>query len=217
MRKKPRPTSTNKQHLNTVWGQSAKARIDIPGMIDDYNHYMGGVDIADQLISYYRSNLRCRRTWMPLMLHCFDIIRVNSYIAVKSRNEKMEHKSFIKHFIHALNSRAVSIERGARRETRQSQPSDTSPPGSGTKEKRRRMSAEAPSLPNIRFSEPKSDHVVAIGNAQRRCIYCSYLSALAQQDPAIEPPKVRIVKRYCIRCNVNLCNDHFSSFHSEEV
>eukprot|EP00171_Calliarthron_tuberculosum_P022482 IDg22482t1 len=35
--------------------------------IDDYGHWMAGVDLADQLISYYASDLRCRRTWMPMM------------------------------------------------------------------------------------------------------------------------------------------------------
>ena len=71
--------STNRNHLNTVWGNSPKVAIDIPEVIDDYNHWMLGVNKADQYISYYRPNVRCVRTWMPLFLHCLDIIRANSY------------------------------------------------------------------------------------------------------------------------------------------
>jgi hypothetical protein len=65
-RKRPRQTATNWTHLQTVWGSEAVRNITIPKVIDDYNHWMCGVDKADQLIAYYRPNLRCRRTWMPL-------------------------------------------------------------------------------------------------------------------------------------------------------
>jgi len=30
-------------------------------LIDDYNHWMGGVDVVDQQVSYYHPNLCCRR------------------------------------------------------------------------------------------------------------------------------------------------------------
>jgi hypothetical protein len=67
VRRKPRPTSVNWRHLELVWGANPVREIRIPCMIDDYNHWMGGVDKADQLIAYYRPNLRCRRVWMPLI------------------------------------------------------------------------------------------------------------------------------------------------------
>ena len=52
-RRRPRQTATNKNHVKEVWGQNAKVDIEIPRVIDDYNHWMGGVDLADQRISYY--------------------------------------------------------------------------------------------------------------------------------------------------------------------
>ena len=74
-RRKPRPTDTNKRHLDTVWPTGVhKVAVEIPKVIDDYNHWMLGVDLADQLISYYRPRLRCRRNWMPIMFHMFDCI-----------------------------------------------------------------------------------------------------------------------------------------------
>ena len=54
--------------------------IKIPKVIDDYNHWMGGVDKADQLISSYRPNVRCRRVWMPMIFHAMDVLRINAYI-----------------------------------------------------------------------------------------------------------------------------------------
>jgi len=35
----------------------------IPLYIDDYNHNRGGVDIADQMCSYYDIKLTAFRTW----------------------------------------------------------------------------------------------------------------------------------------------------------
>ena len=52
--------------------------VKIPQIINDYNHWMLGVDLVDQLIAYYRPKIRCRCTWMPLFLHGADIIRVIS-------------------------------------------------------------------------------------------------------------------------------------------
>ena len=45
---------------------------------------MGGVDKANQLIAYYCPDLRCRRTWMPILFHILDCMRVNAYIACKA-------------------------------------------------------------------------------------------------------------------------------------
>lgn len=47
-------------------------------LIDDYNHWMGGVDISDQRIAYYHPNLRCLRNWIPIFIQIVSIIRSNS-------------------------------------------------------------------------------------------------------------------------------------------
>ncbi|CAG8586621.1 4867_t:CDS:1, partial [Paraglomus occultum] len=48
-RRRPRETSTNANTVRRVFGNLSKKSLQIPKIIDDYNHYMGGVDIADQL------------------------------------------------------------------------------------------------------------------------------------------------------------------------
>ena len=68
-RKRPRPTATNRNHIRTVWGDNHTRDVFIPGIIDDYNHWMLGVDKSDQYIAYYRPNLcgsplRC--VWTPI-------------------------------------------------------------------------------------------------------------------------------------------------------
>ena len=105
-RKKPRITNTNRTHVQTVWGDKGVTKIEIPKVIDDYNHWMGGVDKADQLIAYYRPDVRCRRTWMPLMFHMLDCMRVNSYVACKNMGYKGTHKEFTMEWCEALFARA---------------------------------------------------------------------------------------------------------------
>ena len=79
-RRRPRKTSKNKGHVDTVWGDKLVIKIQIPQWIHDYNHWMGGIDKADQLISYYRPQLWCRRTWIPIFLHTLNCFRVNAYV-----------------------------------------------------------------------------------------------------------------------------------------
>jgi hypothetical protein len=75
-RKRPRITNINKRNVLAIWGNDPVKKMEIPAVIDDYNHFMGGVDKADQLIQSYRPDIRCRRTWMPIFLHCMDIARI---------------------------------------------------------------------------------------------------------------------------------------------
>ena len=44
VRKKPRVNAVNKANLNRIWGDSSARMIEIPKVIDDYNHWMGGID-----------------------------------------------------------------------------------------------------------------------------------------------------------------------------
>ncbi|PKY44186.1 hypothetical protein RhiirA4_418837 [Rhizophagus irregularis] len=57
VRRRPRKTSTNAAKVRTVFGNASKKSLPIPIVIDDYNHFMGGVDIADQLRGYYNTQL----------------------------------------------------------------------------------------------------------------------------------------------------------------
>jgi hypothetical protein len=70
----PRESNVNRQALRTFWREAAVRMIDIPGCIDDYNHWMLGVDVSDQYIAYYHPAVKCYRTWMPIMFHCLDCL-----------------------------------------------------------------------------------------------------------------------------------------------
>ncbi len=119
LRKKPRLTTTNSSHVKQVWGDKGCTNIKIPTLIDDYNHWMGGVDMSDQLIAYYHPNLRCFRTWIPMFLQIVSMIRCNSYLIYKSKlqNEArtrvnvLSHKQFTLAIVNELLKKAEHYQR----------------------------------------------------------------------------------------------------------
>ena len=53
-RKRPRVNEFNKQARRILWpGKQARVGIRIPTIVDEYNHWMLGVDVVDKLIAYY--------------------------------------------------------------------------------------------------------------------------------------------------------------------
>jgi Transposase IS4 len=100
-------------NVRTVRPNGARtAPITIPRMVDDFNRWMGGVNKAVQFISHYTPTLRCQRTWMPIFLHCLDIIRVNAYIICKEAGPKkdLNQKDFIAEMIQHLNKTAELVD-----------------------------------------------------------------------------------------------------------
>jgi hypothetical protein len=61
------------------WGDSVVKKQEIPTIYDDYNHYMGGVDIADQIRSYYSYNRHTFRTWKPLFQYYLQTTICNAW------------------------------------------------------------------------------------------------------------------------------------------
>ena len=94
IRRRLRETSTNATKVREVFGTISKKSLPIPIVIDDYNHFMGGMDIADQLRGYYATQLPVRRTWMPLFFWLLDTAIINSYLILKKSNINITHKDF---------------------------------------------------------------------------------------------------------------------------
>eukprot|EP00957_Ditylum_brightwellii_P077247 5870206-Ditylum_brightwellii.AAC.1 len=46
-RKSSRIAVLNKKNIKDVWGNVGKKEINIPRLIDDYNYWMGGVDVSE--------------------------------------------------------------------------------------------------------------------------------------------------------------------------
>ena len=72
-----RPNKKDKW-IKQVFRDQPFKRLEIPDFIDMYNHLMNGVDRADQIRTYYRTNRRNYRTWKPLQNYLFQTTICNT-------------------------------------------------------------------------------------------------------------------------------------------
>ena len=52
----------------------------IPKIVNDYNHHMNSVDLADQRQAAYTTHIQACRNWLCLTYFLLDISLVNSHI-----------------------------------------------------------------------------------------------------------------------------------------
>ncbi len=110
-RKRPRKNATNKHHLPLLFGDKSVAEFKIPGIIYDYNYKMKGVNLSDQLIAYYRPQVRCQCNWLAMFLHGLDVIHVNSYIVTSwEGTNSSSQKQYLTEYIESLISCANAIQ-----------------------------------------------------------------------------------------------------------
>jgi len=62
VRKRPAKTSTNRRIVRRVFGSDYAKELQIPCFINDYNHYIGGVDLANQFREAYETHKPTCRT-----------------------------------------------------------------------------------------------------------------------------------------------------------
>jgi len=217
-RRRPRETSTNATKVRAVFGNASKKSLPIPIIIDDYNHFMGGVDIADQLRGYYGTQLPVRRTWMPLFFWLLDTAIVNSYLILKQSNSKISHKDFRIQLVWDL-IKAGLEKKGDKPHTR-SQVDELEL----TKQfkfiqvdptNRQQYVTANFELPAKRLSP--DGHLPEWREERSGCIWCKYLAKKEQKKAAQNPSQSQL---YCIKCNVALCcnknrSSCFKDYHTQ--
>jgi hypothetical protein len=70
---------TNSRIVRQVFGNNHQKELCISCFIDDYNHYMGGIDLANQYRETFETHRPTCRTWWPLLYWLFDIAYINTY------------------------------------------------------------------------------------------------------------------------------------------
>ncbi|GBP23682.1 PiggyBac transposable element-derived protein 3 [Eumeta japonica] len=56
--------------------------VDAPKIVTTYNSFMGGVDVLDQSIEYYRSFIKTQKWTLKIILHFVDLAMVNAWFEV---------------------------------------------------------------------------------------------------------------------------------------
>ena len=58
-----------------------------PTMIHEYNNKMGGVDKADQLLSYYSFDHRTIKWWKRAAFHLIEVTVINAFILYSNSHQ----------------------------------------------------------------------------------------------------------------------------------
>ena len=174
---------------------------------------MLGVDVVDKLITYYRPQLWCQRTWMPIVPHWLDILQVNLYVLYKDTSSYnhpdvdndtiWNHKHFLIEFVNSLIHRSNAETRCGPVVTRGvATHKDPAIVHKGTTSELV-MSRKNPSLSifdDLRYCPGVNKLVPA--SKQRKCKYCQYL-VLIMKNRRKETTLVA-EKRPWLQCNI--CN-----------
>ena len=72
-------------------GGKGKVHVLIPRIVDDYNHWICGVDMYDQNIMYYHPNLWWHTKWIPMLIQLLSVKILNSYMWYVSNYPRTKH------------------------------------------------------------------------------------------------------------------------------
>jgi hypothetical protein len=173
----------------------------IPGMVDDYNHFMNGVDVADQLWAKFTTEQRTHRSWLPLFYFCLDTAIINAYILYMAywnpsitakKKIRGTHRTFRENLVEGLllQYRPVLV----------------------------RIYRSPRNLPVSRLDRPLKIHQKVQG-IPGKCLFCRFSKEMCQvrlghTGEAGNSIKVRSTRTTCNHCGIYLCAGCFSLFHN---
>jgi len=187
-----------------------RAELDIPRYIDEYNYNMGGVDIADQHRSAFKTQRKAMRNWLPHWYWMLDYAIINAFkmavYAPGSHYTKRQHRAFRSRLFEELFEFYSTGEMTRQRSMLRSQRLD-------------------PYVPHV---------YVTLSATSHPCAWCSHEKALntsrsrtpsptkrsfgVEIDPNAPMKRSRRVKGGCSTCSAFLCGvkqyDYWWRWHS---
>ena len=147
-----------------------------PEIIQDYNSFMGGVDICDQYICYYSLGRKSMKWWRRIFWCLHDIAITNAYVIYKYNNRNslkkiLTHQQFRLELAKQLAHTYVLSRRSQGRPPKQD------------------------------LDRLKGKHFLYHSRIRTRCAVCSYKKV----TPRGKKYKDKKVKTRCFKCGVNLC------------
>ena len=184
----------------------------IPGQIDDYNHHMGGVDIADQLRAKFANWPRGVKPWKPLLYWLLGTSMTNAYIlwnhgrkarlGLAKDNLRSGHRAFYESVIQALLVEPIA-----------------GPTAGPTAEHRPKPRPTYKSLPQAQLTRPIEVHK-RVRRTVTNCYFCKYLEGLKKKAQEAQitfnMPNLQsscYTKYSCSHCSIALCINCFDKFH----
>jgi Transposase IS4 len=197
--------------VRAVFGSEFKKKLLIPKVVDDYNHHMNGIDVADQLRSYYNTQQAVRRNWMPLFFWLLDTAIINAYRITRTLGLTQEQKEFRHELVWDLidianNTREIQLRSGTKREIIEETKKETKWP----------KVTKNFELSNQRFVS--GNHFAEWRKRRESCQWCTWLASKKNLDLDRKTPHQS--QLWCLVCNVPLCcnSNHncFVDFHTKK-
>lgn len=181
-----------------------KAKIDVPcpKSIEIYNKYMGGVDLLDSMLGYYRIKIRSKKWYHRLFFHFVDMTCVNSWLLWRRRMKQSNDDTYIPLLDFKLSLAHILMQEDVRVYTpttrHRGRPKNPEVQSLKTGKKRRRLE-----LPPVEVAGDGFNHWPAWMTDRQRCKWqsCKYKSQIM-----------------CQKCKAYLClnkeRNCFTSFHT---
>lgn len=71
-----------------------KVSVPQPKLFQTYNNHMGGIDRADQNISLYRTSVRGKKWYFPIIAHLIDVAEQNAWNLFRRNEVPIDHLAF---------------------------------------------------------------------------------------------------------------------------
>ena len=208
-RKCSRDTSSNAAGVQQLFKQGEFVKpLSIPTCVDDYNQFMGGVDITDQYHSYYTTQIVARRNWLPIFFWILDTALLNSFIIYQEFfNSKAEDSCPFSHKEFNVEVAWNWILQG--QNNRPDKPPATTPDT-----EKQNYVKDGTSLPSAK-SRLEGRHLPIVGK-RGVCFWCRWKARNSgTQDNSNNFPRSSFI---CGSCNLHLCisteRNCFEAFHT---
>lgn len=200
-------TFDSAQPISTVkrYDKKTKSKVDIscPRAVLTYNKFMGGVDLLDGLVSYYRINIRSKKYYHKLIFHFVDVALVNSWLLYR---RDCDMQNFPKKTISDLLQFKTDVSAALCSQGKDPTEKKRGRPSSYNVEEmheKKKMRGPAKPIPNFSVRRDGIAHWPAIVDARQRCKF---------------PGCTGITTVKCSKCSVHLCltrkKNCFVDFHT---
>lgn len=207
-RRRPQARTTwLKRVVSEHWGPLGSKVMLHPQYSVDYNSYMNAVDVHDQLRSYYNTQLKAFRIWMPLFFFMLDAAVINAFLIAKQQHQPLKDAFITQQRAFRLRLAWCLTLQGSHGidQNWTSRLSNTARSAGGQFMKGNRTNrrhtggfnyiTKKTSLPTIRHAP--GNHILVRNYQQRRERDCAPCRFLKQRDSS---HKVHRTRLYCIIC-----------------
>lgn len=170
-----------------------------PNIVKKYNECMGGIDLIDRMISYYRMGARSRKWTVKTIFHLFDLGIANSWILYREDRKQLgdSNKTIMKFLDFKLNVAELLLQD----QSNENCPVLTSIPSLVTRNSSSPRMSSYPTCPVKR----KIEHLPIMASELKNSVRCKNSGCKLK------------TKIYCESCNIFLCftgnNNCFKEFH----